>query len=465
MPTYIAPRRHLSLVSKLAILTASLLVVGLVTALPALALTGTVTVKPQVGGVPTRFTFEGIAGESDGVISEVTFKFPEGFDLSKTKAAEPPAEALTLEGIERTPLSAQVSIEGRNLTLRFSPGVKSSYTDSEGKQQPTTLRIYMYSVVTTNEGGEHTLPADYVTDGQTKPIPNLTYSYTSPTRADVISRWLDAQGWVKSINSVTFLSIFVKPQLIVQSIPLLFYGWLYSLGLVAVSFPVAIVLGLMLAFAKMAKIVPVRWLAAAYVNVIRGTPLFLQIAIAFIGLRIAGVRAPDFLTAVIVLALNSSAYLAEIFRAGIQSISKGQFEAASSLGMNYPQSMRYVIIPQTVKRVLPTMTSEFILLFKDTALFSAFGILELMYRANSIVSRTGNLTPFVVAAVYYLLITIPLINYVSGLEQKLAVSEGGQGAKPAGRPKRGVLREAPASSGSDVAGAADEMPSGPRGEG
>ena len=126
---------------------------------------------------------------------------------------------------------------------------------------------------------------------------------------------------------------------------------------------------------------------------IRGTPLFLQIFIAFIGLRIAGIRLSDFVTAVIVLALNSSAYLAEIFRAGIQSIHKGQMEAAVSLGMNYAQAMRYVIIPQTVKRVLPTMTSEFILLFKDTALLSAVGIFELMLRANNFVARAGTLTP------------------------------------------------------------------------
>ncbi len=221
------------------------------------------------------------------------------------------------------------------------------------------------------------------------------------------------------------LSLFVKPQLVAQSVPLLFYGWLYSIALVLIAFPMAIVVGLLLAFAKMSKIAPLRWIASAYVNVIRGTPLFLQIAVVFIGLRVAGVRVPDFLSAIFVLALNSSAYLTEIFRAGIQSISKGQFEAASSLGMTYAQSMQFVIIPQTVKRVLPTMTSEFILLFKDTALFSAFGIIELMYRANSIVSRTGNLTPFVVAAVYYLLITIPLINYVGRLERRLAISEGG----------------------------------------
>ena len=100
------------------------------------------------------------------------------------------------------------------------------------------------------------------------------------------------------------------------------------------------------------------------------------------------------------LALNSSAYLAEIFRAGIQSIHKGQFEAASSLGMTYRQAMQYVIIPQTVKRVLPTMTSEFILLFKDTALLSGGRRLRAdAVRATASSTRSGNLTPFVVAAV------------------------------------------------------------------
>jgi polar amino acid transport system substrate-binding protein len=241
---------------------------------------------------------------------------------------------------------------------------------------------------------------------------------------------MDSQWWVQQWNSQKVLSLFFKPQLIVLSVPLLFFGWLYSIGLVLAAFPFAIAGGLGLAFAKMSKFAPVRWLAAAYINVIRGTPLYLQIAVAFIGLRIAGVRVNDFATGGIVLALNSSAYLAEIFRAGIQSIHKGQFEAASSLGMSYWQAMRFVIVPQTVKRVLPTMTSEFILLFKDTAMLSAFGIIELMYRATSIVSRTGNLTPFVVAAVYYLLLTIPLINWVSRLEARLALAEGGGGSEP-----------------------------------
>jgi len=214
------------------------------------------------------------------------------------------------------------------------------------------------------------------------------------------------------------------------------------------AFPLAIAGGLGIAFMKMSKIQPLRWVAASYINVIRGTPLFLQIFVAFIGLRIAGLRASDYVTAVLVLAINSSAYLAEIFRAGIQSISKGQFEAASSLGMTYWQSMQFVIIPQTVKRVLPTMTSEFILLFKDTALLSAIGVFELMMYANNYVARVANLTPYIVSAAYYLVVTIPLINLVGRLEAKLALSEHGQAPPEIKKPRSGLFgRWTPASAG------------------
>jgi polar amino acid transport system substrate-binding protein len=220
-----------------------------------------------------------------------------------------------------------------------------------------------------------------------------------------------------------------------------------SLSLVLIAFPISIIGGLGTAFMKMSKVPPIRWFAAAYINIIRGTPLFLQIFVVFIGLRTSGLRLPDFVSAVAVLAFNSSAYLAEIFRAGIQSISKGQFEAASSLGMTYWQAMRFVIIPQTVRRVLPTMTSEFILLFKDTALFAAMGIFELMLRSQNFVARSGNLSAYVVAAGYYLIITIPLINLVGKLEVKLAQSEHGVAAASATKrgkhTRRGELLSGP----------------------
>lgn len=381
-----------------------------------------VTVKAETGGVATRFTFVADLDE-DAPLESITFSYPKDFDLGTGRT-----EIVTLDGLKRIPVTATGTVRGQELDLVFNPPIPAG----------SSLRVEIFDVFIPVTGGEYPVRVSYLAGGQERSVEGLTFSYKTPPREEIISRALDRQAWVKSWNSFKPTGLFFKPQLVALAVPLLFWGVLYSVSMILFAFPLSIVGGLALAFAKMSRLAPVRWIAGAYINVIRGTPLYLQIAIFFIGLRIAGIRVNDFSTAVFVLALNSSAYLAEIFRAGIQSIHKGQLEAASSMGMSYRQAMQYVIIPQTVKRVLPTMTSEFILLFKDTAMFSAFGIIELMYRANSIVSRTGNLTPFVVAAMYYLVITIPLINYVGKLEQHLAVSEGGQAAT-GGRPKRGKL--------------------------
>jgi len=280
------------------------------------------------------------------------------------------------------------------------------------------------------------------------PQNNTSFSFATPSLGESIAHRFDQSPVVARWNSVPFLNLFLQPQYAIIALTTVWQGWLISIGLILLAFPLAIVGGLALAFMKMAKIPPIRWIANIYVNVIRGTPLFLQIAIAFVGLPIAGLRVQWFVTGVIVLALNSSAYLAEIFRAGIQSINKGQFEAASSLGMTYAQAMGYVVVPQTVKRVLPTMTSEFILLFKDTALLSAVGVFELLLYSNNLVARSGNITPFMIAACYYLVITIPLINIVAKLEAKLAISEGGQAASlNEGKKGRSWWRWKPSSAG------------------
>ena len=144
-----------------------------------------------------------------------------------------------------------------------------------------------------------------------------------------------------------------------------------------------------------------------------------RIYIAFFGLPLAGVKVDDYALGVIVMAMNSSAYLCEIFRAGIQSIPKGQNEAARSLGMNAFQTLLYVMIPQTFRNVLPTLTSEFILLYKDTSLLAAVGVVEIVMNARTIVATTGSITPYVVAALFYLVITLPLARLVSGLEARL----------------------------------------------
>ncbi len=386
-----------------------------------------VTVDRDTGGQLTRFTFAATM-DADEVVSEIDFLFPKGFDPEQASV-----KATLLDGLKRIPAeyAHTIDLETGVVKVTFSPPIPAG----------SNLSMQIHNVMTPIAGGTYELPVEYSTAttgtvGERRSIDGLTFKYETPPRAEAFSRWLDNQGWVKSWNKVKFLNLFLKPQQFVRAVPLLFAGWLMSLALVLIAFPISIIGGLGTAFMKMAKIPPVRWLASIYINVIRGTPLFLQIFVVFIGLRTMGLRFPDFVSAVIVLAFNSSAYLAEIFRAGIQSISKGQFEAASSLGMTYWQAMRYVIIPQTVRRVLPTMTSEFILLFKDTALFAAVGIFELMLRSQNFVARSGNLTAYVVAALYYLVITIPLINLVGRLERKLAQSEHGIVVAPSTRRSR-----------------------------
>ena len=410
----------------------SVLALALIIAAPsfALAMTDTkVTLDEETGGQLTRFTFKGTS-EADAAIREIDFSFPEDFDTTEAHVS-----MNLLEGLNR--LKADfVEVRGaeNEVKILFNTPVPPG----------SNLFIELNDVMTPVAGGQYELAVTYAVEAtgavpitETRTIEPLTFSFVDPPRDEMLARWLDGQEWVKAWNSGTFLRLFLRPQQIVQAVPLLFEGWLYSIVLVLAAFPISIVGGLATAFMKMSKVPPVRWFAAVYINIIRGTPLFLQIFVVFIGLRTVGLRLPDFVSAIAVLAFNSSAYLAEIFRAGIQSISKGQFEAASSLGMTYWQAMQFVIIPQTVRRVLPTMTSEFILLFKDTALLAAVGIFELMMRAQNFVARSGNLSPFVVAAAYYLIVTIPLINLVGKLEARLAQSEHGIVSSPSRRRRGG----------------------------
>lgn len=272
--------------------------------------------------------------------------------------------------------------------------------------------------------------------------------------------------WESSTLTRQFLSFEIAS----ESLAIVAKAFPVSVLIVLVSFAIAIPLGLALAFMKMAKTRWARVPATIYVDVIRGTPLFLLILLVFFGLPLMpfyktmtgalpwmneagpfGVTNTMYLRAVLVLSLNSAAYMCEIFRAGIQSISKGQTEAARSLGMTKPQAMAYVIIPQTVQRILPTMMSEFILLFKDTALLAAVGLAEMALKAKEISATKFNTTPYVVAAGFYLVVTIPLGRFVQHLENRLAVAEGGGGGA-AGKPKEKPLGETVGGPGASTAG-------------
>jgi His/Glu/Gln/Arg/opine family amino acid ABC transporter permease subunit len=185
-----------------------------------------------------------------------------------------------------------------------------------------------------------------------------------------------------------------------------------------------IVIGLVLGVLTLSSRRVVRAPARIYINFFRGTPLIWQLITGYFMLLFGfGIRISTFVVAILIFALNTGAYAAEVFRAGIQSIERGQMEAARSVGMSYLQAMRYAIVPQAVRRVIPPLMNEFVILIKDTALVSVLGLTladsDIFSLAREGQSATFNSTFFTVAAIAYLAVTLPLIGLVNAAERRL----------------------------------------------
>jgi His/Glu/Gln/Arg/opine family amino acid ABC transporter permease subunit len=201
--------------------------------------------------------------------------------------------------------------------------------------------------------------------------------------------------------------------------PLFLAGVWMTARLAFLSLLLGLPIGLMLA---LARVQPIRWLslpAAIYVEVIRGTPLLVQILFIYFVLPAFGVFLPAFTSGVIALTLNAAAYIGEIIRAGIISIDAGQMEAARSLGMSYAQAMQRIILPQTFRRVVPPLTNESIALLKDSSLVSVIGLTELARTGQELASRyAAPLTVWPVVALFYLALTFPLTRIAEVLERR-----------------------------------------------
>jgi polar amino acid transport system permease protein len=185
-----------------------------------------------------------------------------------------------------------------------------------------------------------------------------------------------------------------------------------------------IAIGLILALFTLSRRRVVRAPARAYINFFRGTPLIWQLSFFYAVFTFGfNLNIGTVFTAILVFALNMGAYSAEVFRAGLQSIERGQIEAARSLGMSYAQAMRYAIVPQAVRRVIPPLLNEFVILIKDTSLIFVLGVIlgqeELFGIGQEGYSDTFNATYFVGTALGYLAVTLPLIGIVNAAERKL----------------------------------------------
>ena len=198
-------------------------------------------------------------------------------------------------------------------------------------------------------------------------------------------------------------------------------GSLISLELFLIVAVFSIPLGVLVAVGKISSVKPLRIVLSLYTWSFRGTPLLLQLFFTYFGLPVMGIRLEPLTAASIAFTINYAAYLAEIFRAGIESIDKGQFEAAKALGMSYGQTMIKIIIPQAIRNVIPAICNESINLIKDTALVAAIGIGDLLRAAKEIVTRDFTITPFMIAAVIYLFITSIIVTVFRNIEKKYSV--------------------------------------------
>lgn len=194
-----------------------------------------------------------------------------------------------------------------------------------------------------------------------------------------------------------------------------------TLLLYAITMVFSIPIGILAAIGKLSKYKLLQAIIGLYTWLLRGTPLMLQLFFTYYGLGVLGIKLSAFQAASLTFVVNYGAYFTEIFRGGIQSIDKGQYEAAHCLGLTYRQTMNRIVIPQAIKRILPPLSNEAISLIKDTALVAAIAMSDVTRNAKQIVARDFTTTPFILAALFYLLFTTVVVTIFKRIEKKYGV--------------------------------------------
>ena len=202
-------------------------------------------------------------------------------------------------------------------------------------------------------------------------------------------------------------------------------GTLITLQLSFFGVAFGVIIGVIIALMKLSKNILTKSFATAYIEVLRGTPLLVQLYIIYYGLpRLTGIDFEDITLGIVAISINSAAYVAEIIRAGILSIDKGQLEAARSLGMTQRMAMTSIVIPQAFKNILPALGNEFIVLIKESAIVSVVGIHDLMYNADTVRGNTYKpFEPLIVAALIYFTITFILSKLLALWERRMRAGD------------------------------------------
>ncbi|MBS8272337.1 amino acid ABC transporter permease [Thalassospira tepidiphila] len=215
-------------------------------------------------------------------------------------------------------------------------------------------------------------------------------------------------------------STFFNIPVLMQSLPQLMNGLLVTIGIGATSIIAGLIGGLFLAVLRLYAGPVVTALVRGYIDVFRSIPLLVLLIIVYYALPFVGIRLSPFFSAVTALTLVSAAYTAEIFRAGIEAIPKGQFEASAALGLSNRYIMTDVILPQAIRIVIPPLTNNCINVLKDTALASVVAMPDLLKQATQAQALAANPTPLIGAAVIYLILLLPMVRYVAHLEKRFS---------------------------------------------
>jgi polar amino acid transport system permease protein len=211
-----------------------------------------------------------------------------------------------------------------------------------------------------------------------------------------------------------------KLSIFLETFPLLLGGAWVTLYISLISSSIGVALGLFMGMARVSRFRAVRAIATVYTEMIRGTPLLMQLIILYYGLPSVGINLEAIVAGIIGLSANSAAYVGEIFRAGIQSVGRGQMEAARAGGLTHLQAMRYVVLPQAFRMVLPPLTNEFVTMLKDSSLVSTLAIAELLRTGREVVAWKVNVfSPFAGVTLLYLAMTLPLTHLARYLERRI----------------------------------------------
>ena len=213
---------------------------------------------------------------------------------------------------------------------------------------------------------------------------------------------------------------FLNPDVFISTLPLLLLGLWVTVGLGAAAIVLGLAGGLVLVLLRLYAVAPVRMIAVAYIDVFRAIPLLVLLIIIYYALPFVGLRFSPFSSATAALSLVSAAYSAEILRAGIEGVPRGQFEAARALGLSPLRQMTDIVLPQAVKLVIPPITSNAINVIKDTALASVVAMPDLLKQATQAQALAANPTPLMGAALIYLVMLLPMVRAVGLLERRLA---------------------------------------------